>query len=510
MPVITPSNSITVSDTITISSVDISDGFGIETATTIERDATFPTTISPKADIVLSGDGGIEHDRIVSAIDYHTGHFGLSDVSSLEVPIRILSDGDHLLSVHGKGITGSEAEFASESKYGEGEDMHVMPLPIVIGDHGDIAMVFLTDDDGNVVDFSSVIRGDVTAHISQESDTIGNLTENLPIWGSVGIVQGEYTKDDATIFAHIPGFSANPTRMSPTEIPSRGIELWMPETVHVTEKFPITVHDVDAGGAPLGIPENIRITSQLVNVDERDGQRFATIGFTGEIDVIVVSEDGYLDSGVTETFVNNATAVSIDPIVDFDDIRVGDDIIFDILTGTIVEPMVRFVGELDFMQDERGQYVAVPTEPGTYDVKVRLIGDGSVPYEESHEFVVREFVRLTYDVITDDGVPIDAPMVFTDAQAEENKTATSYTLRDGSEIDNVKLSLYGVTIPESVDLGDDPDIHAEQPENKRPERQVLGELHDADIRERRHRLGVRSRDKRRLFQRYRFRGGIGA
>ena len=453
--VITPSNSITVSDTITTNTVDSSDGFGIETATTIERDATFPTTISPKADIVLSGDGGIEHDRIVSAIDYHTGHFGLSDVSSLEVPIRILSDGDHLLSVHGKGITGSEAEFASESKYGEGEDMHVMQLPIVIGDHGDIAMVFLTDDDGNVVDFSSVIRGDVTAHISQESDTIGNLTENLPIWGSVGIVQGEYTKDDATIFAHIPGFSANPTRMSPTEIPSRGIELWMPDTVHVTEKFPITVHDVDAGGAPLGIPENIRITSQLVNVDERDGQRFATIGFTGEIDVIVVSEDGYLDSGVTETFVNNATAVSIDPIVDFDDIRVGDDIIFDILTGTIVEPMVRFVGELDFMQDERGQYVAVPTEPGTYDVKVRLIGDGSVPYEESHEFVVREFVRLTYDVITDDGVPIDAPMVFTDAQAEENKTATLYELRDGADINNVKLSLYGVTVPESVDLGDD-------------------------------------------------------
>ena len=453
--VITPSNSITVSDTITVNTVDSSDGFGIGTTSTIERGATFPTTISHNADIVLSGDGGIDHDRIVSAIDYHTGHFGLSDVSSLEVPIRILSDGDHVLSVHGKGITGSEAAFASASKYGEGEEMHVMPLPIVIGDHGDIAMVFLTDEDGNVVDFSSVIRGDVTAHISQASDTIGNLTESLQIWGSVGIVQGEYTKDSATIFAHIPGFSTNPTRMSPTDSPSRGIELWMPETVHITEEFPITVHDVDASGTPLGTPENIRVTSQLVNVDERDGQRFATIGFTGEIDVIVVSEDGYLDSGVTETFVNNATKVSIDPIVDFDDIRVGDDIVFDILTGTIVEPIVRFVGELDFMQDDRGQYVAVPTEPGTYDIKVRLIGDGSVPYEESHEFVVREFVRLTYDVITDDGVPIDATMVFTDAQAEENKTATSYTLRDGADIDNVKLSLYGVTIPESVDLGDD-------------------------------------------------------
>ena len=453
--VITPSNSITVSDTITVNTVDSSDGFGIGTTSTIERGATFPTTISHNADIVLSGDGGIDHDQIVSAIDYHTGHFGLSGVSSLEVPIKVLSDGDHVLSVHGKGITGSEAAFASASKYGEGEEMHVMPLPIVIGDHGDIAMVFLTDEDGNVVDFSSVIRGDVTAYISQASDTIGNLTESLQIWGSVGIVQGEYTKDSATIFAHIPGFSANPTRMSPTDSPSRGIELWMPETVHITEEFPITVHDVDASGTPLGTPENIRVTSQLVMVDERDGQRFATIGFTGEIDVIVVSEDGYLDSGVTETFVNNATKVSIDPIVDFDDIRVGDDIVFDILTGTIVEPMVRFIGELNFMQDERGQYVAVPTDPGTYDVKVRIIGDGSIPYEETHEFVVREFVRLTYDVITDDGVPIDAPMVFTDAQAEENKTATSYTLRDGADIDNVKLSLYGVTIPESVDLGDD-------------------------------------------------------
>ena len=453
--VITPSNSITVSDTITVNTVDSLDGIYRETTNTIERDATFPTTISHKADIVLSGDAGIEHDQIVNAIDYHTGHFGLSGVSSLEIPVRVLSDGDHLLSVHGNGITGSEAAFTSESKYGDGEEMHVMPLPIVIGDHGDIAMVFLTDDDGNVVDFSSVIRGDVTAHISQESDTIGNLTENLQIWGSVGIVQGEYTKDSATIFAHIPGFSASPTRMSPTEIPSRGIELWMPETVHVTEKFPITVHDVDADGSPLGIPENVRITSQLVNVNERDGQRFATIGFTGEIDVIVVSEDGYLDSGITETFVNNVTAVSVVPIVDFDDIRVGDDIIFDIITGTIVEPMVRFVGKLDFMHDGSGRYVAVPTEPGTYDVKVRLIGDGSIPYEESHEFVVREFVRLTYDVITDDGVPIKAPIVFTDAQAEENKTATSYTLRDGADINNIKLSLYGVTIPESVDLGDD-------------------------------------------------------
>ena len=186
-------------------------------APSFERSATFPTTISHEADIVLSGDAGLVHDQIVSAMNYHTGHFGLSDVSSMEVPIGIVSDGDHHLSVHGKGITGNMVEFTSESKYSEGENIHVMPLPIPIGDYGDIAMVFLTDQSGSIVHFSNVIRGDVTANISQESDTIVNLTEDLVIVESVGIVQGRYVDDDAVIFAHIPGFSSMPTEITTTE-----------------------------------------------------------------------------------------------------------------------------------------------------------------------------------------------------------------------------------------------------------------------------------------------------
>ena len=453
--VITPGTGITISDTITTETINRVNGTRTTEITSFERSATFPTTISHEADIVLNGDAGLVHNQIISAMNYHTGHFGLSDVSSMEVPIGIISDGRHRLSVHGKGITGSEATFTSESKYGEGESMHVMPLPIATGDDGDIAMVFLTDQSGSIVDFSNVISGDVTAHISQESDTIVNLTEDLVIMGSVGIVQGRYVDDDAVIFAHIPGFSSIPTEITTTESKPGGIEIWTPGMVHVTEKFPIAIHNVDTSGTPLGMPDDVQIASPLVYKSIHDGQRYMSVEFIGETDVIAVSEDGYLSSSTVDAFVNNVTDVTVKPIVNKENIRVGDEIVFDVLTGTIVNPIVDFIGGLNFMQNDVGQHVAIPTEAKTYDIIVQIYGNGTVLYQTNHTFVVREFVAVSYEVVTDDGVPIDADMTLTSVQLGENETAVTYPFPDGQAIDNVKPGLYGIKISESVELSDD-------------------------------------------------------
>ena len=453
--VITPGTGITVTDTVTTETINRVNGTRTIEITSFERSATFPTTISHEADIVLSGDAGLVHDQIVGAMNYHTGHFGLSDISSMEVPIGIISDGGHRLSVHGKGITGNEIEFTSGSKYGEGENIHVMPLPIPVSDYGDIAMVFLTDQSGSIVDFSNVIRGDVTADISQESDTIVNLTEDLVIVESVGIVHGQYVDDYAVIFVHIPGFSSVPTEITTTESKPSGIEIWTPGMVHVTEEFPIAIHNVDTSGAPLGMPEDIRIASPEVYKTMRNGQQYMTIEFIGETDVIAVSEYGYLDAITIDAFVNNVTDVTVNPRVDKENIRVGDEIILDILPGTIINPIVSFLGNLTFIPNEIGQYVAVPTEPGTYDVTVQIHGDGTVPHETKHTFVVREFVAVSYEVITDDGVPIDADMTLTSVQLGENETAVTYPFPDGHAIDNVKPGLYEIKISESIKLSGD-------------------------------------------------------
>ena len=453
--VITPGTGISVSDTITTETINRVNGTRVIERTSFERSATFPTTISHEADIVLNGDAGLVHDQIISAMNYHTGHFGLSDVSSMEVPIGIISDGDHRLSVHGKGITGDEAEFTSESKYGEGESIHVMPLPIAAGDYGDIAMVFLTDQSGSIVDFSNVIRGDVTANISQESDTIVNLTEDLVIMGSVGIVQGQYVDDNAVMFAHIPGFISIPTEITTTESKPSGIEIWSPDMVHVTEEFPITIHNVDTSGAPLDIPKDIRIASPQVYMSIRDGQRYMTVEFIGETDVIAVSGNGYLSASTIDAFVNNVTDVSVNPRVDKDNIRVGDEIIFDVIPGTIINPIVDFIGELKFTQNDVGQYVAVPTEDETYNIIVQIHGNGTVPYQTNHTFVVREFVAVSFEVITDDGVPIDANMTLTSVKLGENEKAVTYQFPDGEYRDDVKLGLYEIKISESIELSGD-------------------------------------------------------
>ena len=422
------------------------------TVETIVRTAVLPASFTRDA-LAVSGSAGISHDDVLLPYDVPEGALGANDVHAIEFEIGIINDGRHTLSVHGDELGGSTASFTSRPQYGEGYPLHIMGLLTPRNVHGEIALMFVTDEAGNIIDLTDLYGRDISAHISQSGTSILDMGQPVVITDSILSVSGTHTKKQATVFGHIVGLEADPVLIRPAGVPS-GIRFWAPDRVHATEEFPVTIHAVDSNGIPTVKADRVEAATGNIDWSGRDGQRFFSVADIGETSVTIVSDDGYLDTRRIEAFHNNAADL-VQISATSDNVEVGDNLILDIFTGAILDPIVEIIGGgLDFTQNEDGEYVAVPEEKGKYEVVVRVGGDGWAAHEERRTFDVSHFIDIDFDVIADDGVPIQAEMEITPAITQENVTAPRHVLIDGIRA-TVVPGLYSVSIQTEFIVGGD-------------------------------------------------------
>ena len=428
------------------------DGAGTEvTVEVITRTALLPASFGRDVLSLASGPG-ISHEDVLLPGDVLDGALGVHGAHAVEFEIDIVNDARHELSVLGDELGGTTESFVSRPRYGEAYQLHIMGLPIPRNDYGEIALMFVTDEAGNIIDLTDLYGRDIAAHISQSGKSIRDMGQPVLVTDSILSVSGTHTKKQAEVFGHIVGLEADPVTIRPAGVPS-GIRFWAPDRVHATEEFPVTIHTVDSNGVPIDKAARVETATGNIEWSGRDGQRFFSVHDIGETSVTIISEDGYLNTRQVETFRNSASDI-VQIRADTDGVEVGDNLILDVFTGSILDPIVEIIGGLDFIQGEDGAYVAVPDERGTYSVTVRVSGDGWESYEESRTFDVSHFIDVDFNVITDDGVPIQAEMTVTSAIPQENVTATKHVLIDGVSV-TVVPGLYAVSIQTDFAVGDD-------------------------------------------------------
>ena len=412
-----------------------------------------PIRLLDSVTVTLTSDGGLEHAQTVTMSGMGAarvttvpdaigatataggggggGDGPLHTGTVLEIPVRVGAHArEHALLAGSMGMAGAEAVFSSSPRYGLEHSVAVTPIPSVLGMHGDIAYVYVADGSGAIADVAGTVDY-AAAGLVQSGNSVRDL-RMAPEWtGGVTTVSGTHVRDGARLHAYVPGLASGMTdvRASGTQA---GVDVWLPERVNTGAEFPVAIHVTGAAGEPLslvGDPADILVSSEGMAIlgtgiggrvtatddgwDDRWVERAATravASVDGPHEISVISGDMYLDEAAFESFSNDAAGdVSVESATP-ETIRLGGEIALDLLTGALDDPQVLFGGGLDFEPappgEGEGRYVAVPEEPGTYDVTVTVIGEGWRPYTREISYAVEEMVDVSFRALADDGVPL--------------------------------------------------------------------------------------------------------
>ena len=402
---------------------------------------------------ITGGGGALDYpDRVLVPHEKH----GLP--GSLLFEIGIHAAGGYELAAASDHTYTAIAAFEAAEGYDAGHSVVVTQLPAAAGEEGSVAVIALVDAAGNLADVGSPPG---VAHVTHVGGPAGALSTTLEAgdWeGPTAVLSGTHTGHGGRIAVQIPGIESEASyTVSPAGVPA-GIDVWTPPEVRVSEEFPLAVHITDSDGNPLGLaaPGHLTNPTRNVAVTSHGGTARMVAAEAGSIDLTLLAAGGHIDRHELRAFRSTPGHVSVSAPgaaagEDGGLVRLGTELLLDVLTGDMVDPHVDIAADgLRFDGSGGGRYVAVPESPGRYDVVVTVTADGWETYSGSVTYQVERRVDVTYAVSADDGAVIPAPLVLRHVGAGGG----NHTLYGGSGA-AVRPGIYELEVSGDVALGDD-------------------------------------------------------
>ena len=262
-------------------------------------------------------------------------------------------------------------------------------------------------------------------------DRIDTLGDAVAIYGAIHDTPGG-------LQAHIPGYEH---RTLPLRIQDgvAGIYLWVPDRVHVSEEFPVAVHSIDTDGVPISRIYDTSYVSDTVSA----APLYRMIADAPDASVATVWQS-HADYRTLEGFHNAIEEVSVVPGPTR--INLGDEITVSVYVSA-PGATTEILGVEGMHHAGEGTYTGRPQEPGNYDVTVRVSGEGWKDYVEVVPYVVDHFVSVSYQISSDDDIPLPFQMSMESAYDE-----TSQAMTPGTDT-LIKPGVYTISAPYSINLG---------------------------------------------------------
>lgn len=396
----------------------------------------FPASFGFGTALNLAGSPGIGHPDVIDAGGKRVAVF----------PISILEPGEHAVSVSGSGIEGATVSFGAGERYGSGYSLEVTPLPLRVGDEGDLALAYAVDGDGTVVDLDWIAGEERHVHVSRSSGGVADLDGPHWITNSAMTFKGIHERQASEIFVHMPGLHSRETAVAPSGVPL-GIKAWLPDAVHSSEEFPFAVHYMGSDGIPVGIASDVTLSPAA-----RSGDLYVLDG-GGTRTISAISEGGLIDTVEVEVFKNGPLGVVIVPITG-ERINVGDEIALELFIEGAVDPIVELVGSLDFERIGDGRYASRAAASGEHEVEVRVSAEGWEEYAETLSFTVEHLVSVSHLAVSDDGVSIPARVALDGiANVGGEARAVSGEIPSGANV-LTQPGIYDVTVQTGIEIGE--------------------------------------------------------
>ena len=345
--------------------------------------------------VQISSDGPyLQYDKriemIPTRIPGSNGETGVAQ--AIEFEIGAGETGNYNITASGPGTTLGTASFGVVPRYDDSYKIMTTPLPAKTGIRQDLAIMYMVDSSGSMVEPSSIFSQppnvDIKTILKDISKTLQFTETNMVLSGTV--------KEKTEITTSISGLQSSVVNISPVDV-ATNVEFDLPPIVHVGEKFPYVAHKTDSFGVPLEriVPSDLS-TTEGVNFDSSG--KYMTIDREGKVTIAILSENGAIKQTV-DSFYNemHVTTDANGTIV-----KVGKGNIFNIISD-VVNASYDIQSTFPVVKTGQGQFSITPTIEGSFDVTIFSHKDGFRPITQTLHLVSKKIIDISMSAVGNDG-----------------------------------------------------------------------------------------------------------
>ncbi|MEO9307153.1 MAG: hypothetical protein ABI342_02435 [Nitrososphaera sp.] len=311
---------------------------------------------------------------------------------AIEFEIDAGGAGNYTITASGPGNMPGTASFSVVPRYDDSYGIKLTPLPAKTGIKQDLAIMYLVDSSGAMVEPSNVFSQppdvDIKTMIKDVPKSLQFSETNMALSGTV--------QEKTGITTSISGLPSSVVNISPVDV-ATNVEFDLPPRVHVGEKFPYVVQKTNSFGIPLErIVPNDLSTTEGVNFDSSG--KYMTIDREGTVTVTILSENGAfkqtMDSFYNEMHVTTDANNTI--------LKVGKDNTFNIISD-VANASYDIQSIFPVVKTGPERFSITPTIEGSFDVTIFSHKDGFRPITQTLHLVSKKIIDISMSAIGNDG-----------------------------------------------------------------------------------------------------------
>lgn len=388
------------------------DDEGSQISSIVEQTTLYPITTDGRS-VTVSSNGGLEHDSV-----YEMSEHGLK-THAIEFEIVGNSNGKYVVELSGTGIEKTSATV--EIKTSDKDEYHanITPLPAQTNLPQELAIISVVDSNDALVNVKEIFGKTLTVGVSATSARL-NDDEIVIGDGNTGVVTGILT-GTSILSVTSNELGLREKMIYPTGI-STSLELLVPKSVHVGEKFPFVIHEMDSQGVPL--EKTFAGFSSSLGIQSIDNSYFI-LETQGKEKISTLSDIG-ADQKEIESF-SNPMDVSVS--ADRSLVRVGEDITLQIF-NTVSDATYAISSPFPYEQISNELFKLTPNSEMTdAEIIISSSKDGYISKTNIITVTSEYIVTVNVDSIGTDGNKLNVLYDIEGMSNPTDQTPKSYELK---------------------------------------------------------------------------------
>lgn len=299
------------------------------------------------------------------------------------------SQGEYTVSASGPGLERYQSKINIVPSYRDLYQLKIIPIPALPGNIQALAMVSIVDDSGALIDAQKMFAGpvEILASTSSDNKKIIIASQNSAVYS------GSITEPSPTIFSSAT-LSPIEHIITPAGI-AASVSVDAPTKVHISEKIPFVIHEVDSFGIPLrkvnstniSTTRGISLNGNYLEINNVGNEKLAAISKTGASSLHIEAFANNLDFSIVPSGITNR----IDKKFELH------------LTSDVKDIDVQIESPFPYKKIDDLTYTVTPDKEGYFNIIFTVFKKGYIPSKNAFSVYAEKIVNVGFKAIGSDG-----------------------------------------------------------------------------------------------------------
>lgn len=341
--------------------------------------------------VSLTSSGGLQHPNVLKMLESKEIPSQRETGYNYAMLFDVLgkSQGEYIVSISGPGLERYQSKINIVPPYRDLYQLKITPIPTLSGSTQALAIVSIVDNSGALIDAQKMFAGPVEIAVSTSS----NNNKIIIASQNSAVYSGSIAESVSAIFSST---AVSPTKhiISPAGIAS-AVSIDAPTKVHISEKIPFAIHEVDSFGIPLrkinhtniSATSGVTINDKYLEIDNVGIEKLAAISRTGASSLDIEAFANNLDFSIVSSGITN---------------RIGKE--FEIhIVSDIKDISIQIESPFPYKKINELTYIVTPNEEGYLGITFTASKKGYTPSKNTFSVHAEKIVNVGFKAIGNDG-----------------------------------------------------------------------------------------------------------